>query len=232
MPIKAPVLLSGQASEPLVARYESILRTGSDKQKQSLTGWSSADKIKALPTNLATAPVVPALERYTGVGFQYLNIATLNAHARAYLDTHLVIFSHLFGPLRATDLIPETKLKQTTRFAGKQLANYFNEQTAQAVEQVIDGRPVLDVRAGLYERFFTPTTPTITCGFTKQGKTVSHWSKAYRGVVARQVAIHQPGSIEALLAIPMPGLKQAEVTTSPSGVHVSYRVVDASTTDD
>ena len=57
-------------------------------------------------------PTMKAIQRYTGVAFDHLDYEALNEKEQAYIDSHVILFSNLFGPLRASDLIPEYRLKQ------------------------------------------------------------------------------------------------------------------------
>ncbi|MCH9741037.1 MAG: peroxide stress protein YaaA, partial [Epsilonproteobacteria bacterium] len=53
-----------------------------------------------------------AIERYTGVAFDYLDYKHLDNDAKNYIDNNVVLCSNLFGFLRADDMIPEYRLKQ------------------------------------------------------------------------------------------------------------------------
>ena len=55
---------------------------------------------------IASAAVLPAMDRYTGVLYDGLDAPSLDSTARAYLAEHVVISSALFGLLRAGDPIP------------------------------------------------------------------------------------------------------------------------------
>ena len=53
-----------------------------------------------------------AIERYNGIAFNYLNYNNLHNDSKNYLHNNLLIFSNLFGVLRADDMIPEYRLQQ------------------------------------------------------------------------------------------------------------------------
>ncbi|EAI2110022.1 peroxide stress protein YaaA, partial [Campylobacter coli] len=42
---------------------------------------------------------------------------------------------------------------------------------------------LLDLRAGFYDKFYTPKRKFSTYKFIKKGKVVSHFAKAYRGIL-------------------------------------------------
>src|ERR1700712_637088 len=63
---------------------------------------------------LTAGPVLPAIERYTGVLYDGLGVAALAPEARTWVGAHVVIASALFGLLRATDPIPLYRLSGST----------------------------------------------------------------------------------------------------------------------
>lgn len=193
----------------LIQEYETAL-TGTEEQRIKLTGWKDLDNIEQLPTNLHNAPVLPAIERYTGVGYQYLNFQTLDTQEKTFILNKVVIFSNLFGPVRASDMIPETKLKQTKKLGDINIAKHYNQHTSEMLDTLIGDQPVLDLRAGAYKTFYKPKTQTIECVFLKNGKTVNHWSKAYRGTLLRHVAQHKINTLEELMTLDMNELKLAK----------------------
>lgn len=199
------LIVKPDAIKHLESMYEDTLQAGSQAHQQAMTGWNRLDQIATLPKVLSEAPTMPALLRYSGVGFQYLDVDSLTPSEYAYLESHVIIFSHLFGPLRGSDRIPETKLKQCRLFHGINIPQLFREHTSNALRTIIGDQPVLDLRAEFYKEFFTPTGQITECVFLTNGKKVNHWSKAYRGLILRMVAKHQPKDEQDLLAIKTPG---------------------------
>ncbi len=212
--------------ESLVKKYEKILSSGSVIQKKQLTGWGNAEKIAQLPTQLSSAPVLPVFDRYNGVGFQYVDAATLNVDERRFLEEQSLIFSNLLGPLRGTDHVPEVKLKQCTVFAGKNISGYYRKHTSNLLDEIIGDGPVLDLRAGAYKSFYAVNVPVIECVFFMNGKKMNHWSKASRGLVLRAFAKEQPETIEDMLRMKIPHLKKRGVSQKDQVTTVVYDVHD------
>lgn len=193
----------------LIDAYQTRL-TGTDEGRIKLTGWKDLEKIDQLPINLDNAPVLPALQRYTGVGYQYLDFNSLTDNQQAFLNNHTFIFSNLLGPLKGNDLIPETKLKQTKKLEEIDIAKHYKQHTSDQLDHLIGNQPVLDLRAGAYKSFYKPKTQTIECIFLKDGKTVNHWSKAYRGLLLRAFAQHQPKTLNELAKLKIQGLERTQ----------------------
>jgi cytoplasmic iron level regulating protein YaaA (DUF328/UPF0246 family) len=203
----------------LIKKYEDQL-SATQNQRIKLTGWKDLDKIEQLPKTLTNAPVLPALQRYNGIGYQYLDFDSLEPKQQHFLEGHLIIFSNLLGPLKGNDLIPETKLKQTKKLDDIDIAKHYKQHTSEDLDQLIGDQPVLDLRAGAYKTFYKPKTQTIECVFLKDGKNVNHWSKAYRGLLLRTFAQHQPKTLEELAKLNIEGLELSK----QEGTTLTYQI--------
>ena len=67
---------------------------------------------------LLTAPTAPAGDVYTGVLYDALDLASLDARARRRAASDIAIASALFGILRVTDRIPAYRLSADTTLPG------------------------------------------------------------------------------------------------------------------
>jgi cytoplasmic iron level regulating protein YaaA (DUF328/UPF0246 family) len=135
-------------------------------------------------SSIRTAPTMPAIERYDGVVYDALGYATLDARAREYIDTHVVIVSALFGPLKARDPIPDyvlsmTKLRAAQRWRG-------DASTAFGTDTV-----VIDLLPDTHRKTVAYTNGLrIDFTFTQGGKVVraGHEGKRIKGAYVRWLA--------------------------------------------
>ena len=97
---------------------------------------------------LRSSPVLPALERYTGVLFDAVDATTLSTAGRQFASDHLVIQSALFGLLRADDRIPAYRLSHDSRLPGLPLGKAWRGAIGRELGQ-LDGL-VLDLRSEAY----------------------------------------------------------------------------------
>ncbi len=97
---------------------------------------------------LATAPTMPALDRYTGVLYDALGASTLSERERSFADERILIHSALFGLLRARDRIPAYRLSHNSRLPGFSL----RMQWRGAIAHVLAGQHglILDLRSESY----------------------------------------------------------------------------------
>ncbi len=97
---------------------------------------------------LLTSPVLPALERYTGVLYDGLDAATLTLAQRAFAARHVAIGSALFGLLRADDPIPAYRLSHDSRLPGLSLGRHWRGGVSAALDE--EAGLVLDLRSEAY----------------------------------------------------------------------------------
>ena len=161
--------------------------------------------------DILNASTCKAIQRYSGVAYQYLNFETLNEPQQKWLCENTIIFSNLFGPLLACDKIPYYRFKQGSTINGFKPELFYKENFSEAIDYYIGTDLVIDLRAGFYEKFYTLTCKHITMKFIKNGKVVSHWAKAYRGKVLRELAKIQPTTIEEFENINFSGLQIEEI---------------------
>lgn len=209
----------------IIREYESLVRRGSDEVLSELFGIKDPKEFERYKTSFEDAATMKAIERYDGVAYDYLDYSGLPMDAQGYIDTNVILFSNLFGPIRAADAIPDYKLKQGVSIEGLAPEKHYKEYFSGALDTLIGDQEVLDLRAGYYDKFYVPKNKTTTLKFLKDGKAVSHWAKAYRGSVLREAALHQVGSVEALLALDIKGLMLHEMIEKKNATEVIYTII-------
>lgn len=211
----------------VLEQYQSLLNTKNIEKLQILFGIKDAEKILLYATrNIFNASTCKAILRYSGIAYDHLDFASLDQNAQTYLEDHTMIFSNLFGPLLAGDLIPEYKLQQGESLDEFKTESFYKEHFSDAIDAWIGNESVLDLRAGFYEKFYTLKRPYVTMKFLKNGKVVSHFAKAYRGEVLRQIAIHQPHDEKELGEIHFKGLHIHEIITQKLKREYVFAIID------
>jgi cytoplasmic iron level regulating protein YaaA (DUF328/UPF0246 family) len=137
---------------------------------------------------LQSVGTMPALQRYTGVLYDALDLMSLGPAARKRADERILITSALFGMLGATDLVPAYRLSAGSRLPGLPgIAAYWRPELSVVVKELT--APVVDLRSGAYAAF-APVPGAIGVRVMTEdaagGRTVvSHFSKATKGLLAR-----------------------------------------------
>jgi len=208
----------------LVEEYMETINSQTDSQLQDFFGLKSEAECTRYRANILLGPVTKAIQRYDGVAYDYLSYATLNPLAQDYIDHNIIIFSNLFGPIRASDLIPDYRLKQGVGVGGLRVKKFYHDHCSQLLESYLADEDILDLRAGYYEKFYRPTKPYTTLKFIKEGKVVSHWAKAYRGLVTRAVAEANIQNMEDFMQLQIVGLSLIEIQTRKNQTQIIFNI--------
>jgi len=208
----------------LLQVYINILQESDIKTLSKMFGLKKESDIQYHQKYLLTSPVMKAIERYTGVAFDYLDYPGLDKKAQEYIDTHVILFSNFFGPIRANDKIPEYRLKQGERVGSVQVEKFYQKHTAELIENYLHNEEILDLRAGFYDKFYKPKKSYTILKFIKSGKVVSHWAKAYRGIVLREVSQSGIETLDAFLKLPLPNLTLIEIQEKRNRQEIIYEI--------
>jgi cytoplasmic iron level regulating protein YaaA (DUF328/UPF0246 family) len=208
----------------LLHAYINVLQKGDIPTLSKMFGLKKEADILAHKKDIIHELTMKAIQRYTGVAFDYLGYDELDNRTQHYVDSHVILFSNLFGPIRASDLIPEYKLKQGEAVGDIKTEKFYNEHSAKLMEAYLADEEILDLRAGFYDKFYKPSKPYTTLKFIKEGKVVSHWAKAYRGIVLREIAKAGIESLEAFMKLPIEGLSIKEIQTKKNKTEIIYEI--------
>lgn len=195
-------------------RLVALAKTGSPE------ALGKAFEVKALALDKARSealaltgavPLLPALSRYTGVAFQALAAATLPPETW----TQVFILSNLRGLVRGDEPLPPYKLKLG---AIPGLKTHWRKALPAQLVALPEG-PLWELLPGdaadLLRDWGRPRHTLMI--HDDQGRAVSHWSKRYRGLVARWILTHQQGDPRRVLLGRIPGGQWAGVTENDCG---------------
>jgi len=208
----------------LLHTYINLLQKDDMQVLSKMFGLKKETDINYYKKDIIHEPTMKAIERYTGVAFDYLSYNKLDLMSQNYIDKNVILFSNLFGPIRASDLIPEYKLKQGAAVADIKTEKFYKEHSAKLMEAYLADEEILDLRAGFYDKFYKPSKPYTTLKFIKNGRVVSHWAKAYRGIVLREIAKAGSRSIDAFIKLPIEGLRRKEIQSKKNKTEIIYEI--------
>jgi len=208
----------------LLHHYINVLQRGDMTELSTMFGLKKEADVLKHKRDIIHEPAMKAIERYTGVAFDYLNYSELNKDAQTYLHDNLLIFSNLFGVLKANDLIPEYRLQQGKSIGDIKPEQFYKPLLQERLDHYLEGEDILDIRAGFYDKYYKPTLPYTTLKFIKEGKVVSHWAKAYRGIVLREIAKAGVTSLEDFMKLPIEGLSIHEIQTKKNKTEIIYNI--------
>ena len=190
--------------------YQTYLQNCSDEELAKLFGLKRQNDIDFFKSiDIFNDPVLKAIQRYSGVAYEYLDY--INLENKQFIDENMIIFSNLFGPILAGFGLPNYKLKQGEKLGSFMIEKYYKEHFSDVLDDLLENEFLIDLRAGFYLKFYTPKQHHITMKFMKDGKVVSHWAKAYRGKIAKELAHFQPQNETEFQKISFPNLQIREI---------------------
>ena len=175
-----------------------------------------------------SSPTMPALDRYTGVLYEALDVRSLTRGQRRRADARLAVGSALFGLVRGGDLVPGYRLSAGSQLPGlPSLRALWRPALAPVLAAA--GELVVDLRSGGYAELApVPGAVTVTVLSERPDGTrsvVSHFNKAHKGRIARLLATTtaEPDSVVRLRAL----LRRAGMHVEHDGGHELVLVVPA-----
>ncbi len=141
---------------------------------------------------LWTSPTRPAIERYTGVLYDALDVRSMTRAQRSRAGRRLAVGSALFGLVRAEDPIPAYRLSAGSALPGLPTLRAMWKPVLSPVLAAVD-ELVVDLRSGSYAAL-APVPGAVTLEVLSERpdgsrSVVSHFNKAHKGRVARLLAL-------------------------------------------
>jgi cytoplasmic iron level regulating protein YaaA (DUF328/UPF0246 family) len=166
---------------------------------------------------------LPAVERYTGVLYDALDVRSLSRARRARADRRLAVGSALFGFLGAVDPVPAYRLSAGSALPGLPSLRALWRPALAPVLAAVDDL-VVDLRSGAYAAL-APVPGAVTVEVLSERpdgsrSVVSHFNKAHKGRLARRLATTtaEPGDVVGLRRL-----------LGRAGLHVEHRADSALT---
>lgn len=161
----------------------------------------------AVNAALRTAPTMPAVDRYTGVLFDALDAASLDASARGWLRAHVLIHSAPWGPVGALDPIPAYRLGAQASLPGLPALKRVWADAVTTALAAASASFVLDLRSEAYVALgpVPAQTPSVYVRVVSEAgdgavRALNHFNKHAKGALVRRLAIERPriGSLAGL----------------------------------
>ncbi len=208
-----------------IARYNEIISSGDEQRINEIFGLKKQSDIEFYKHIISKdSPACKAIKLYTGVAFDYLDYATLDDEAKRYIQDNVIIFSNLFGAVMAGDNLPLYRLQQGKSLGELKTEQLYKKSSSPLLDELLLDQDILDIRAGYYDKFYTPSKSYTTLKFLKDGKVVSHFAKAYRGKVLREIAIQGVQTLEEFMAISIDGLWFKEIQELKNRTEIIYSI--------
>jgi cytoplasmic iron level regulating protein YaaA (DUF328/UPF0246 family) len=207
------VLNLAALSFPALARPRRTALAGLRAISTSVAGSMAALKLGATQRfevdrnrTISRSPVMAAIERYTGVLYDALEVASLDVPARAFLARNVVIHSALFGLISADDPVPAYRFSHDSRIPGTSLPRLWSAPNASVLAGV--SGLILDLRSESYahlgpapSRDDSVFLRVVTETETGHLRALNHFNKHGKGELVRALAAASRdfGTVDELL---------------------------------
>ncbi|MEU6302923.1 peroxide stress protein YaaA [Streptomyces chartreusis] len=197
----APLKLESLSLPGLGEAREAVLRelvelcAGDEDKARDVLGLSEGLRSEvAKNAGLPTAGARPAGEIYTGVLYDALDLASLDAAAKKRATRSLLVFSGLWGAVRVNDRIPSYRCSMGVKLPGLgALGTHWRAPMADVLPGVAGDGLVLDLRSSAYAAAWKPKgevagrTASVRVLHAPTRKVVSHFNKATKGRIVRSL---------------------------------------------
>ena len=111
-----------------------------DELAAAIGGAAAVPDARRMLDGVHQAPTMPAVERYAGVVYDHLDVASLSDPARRRADDHVLVPSALFGPVQGGDPIPAYRLLMLARLPDPvgRLAAFWRPHVAARLDALVD----------------------------------------------------------------------------------------------
>lgn len=208
---------SNSARDSILNEYNNILKNRDEESIKKLFGFKKFSDCLPYISDIFDSPLMCAIERYDGVAYDYLDFSLLDERAKEYAKSNTIIFSNLYGPLLGGDTIANYKIKQGNSVGEFVPDKFYRERFSYQLDLYLANSEILDLRAGYYNDFYKVKQPYTTLKFLKDGKVVSHWAKAYRGLVLREISKNNINSTNDFMKMEIENLLAKEIIIK--GIH-------------
>jgi hypothetical protein len=220
-----PLLGAINARDEILKSYNTIVQSGNEEAIKELFGIKKFSACEPYVVDIFETTFMHAIERYQGVAYDYLNYKEQNQTTKEYLQKNTIIFSNLYGPIFGGDTIANYKVKQGNNIGEIAPDKFYKERFSYQLDLLLGDNEILDLRAGYYDKFYKVTKPYTTLKFLKDGKTVSHWAKAYRGIVLRELAKNKISSLEEFMSLEIEGLQIKEIKVIKNKTEIIFDII-------
>ncbi|MEV7731064.1 peroxide stress protein YaaA [Streptomyces sp. NPDC088921] len=196
-PLKLETLSLPGLTEARAAILEELVElcAGDEEKAREVLGLSEGLRGEiAKNAELRTAGARPAGQIYTGVLYDALDLASLDAAAKKRAGRSLLVFSGLWGAVRVTDRIPSYRCSMGVKLPGLgALGAHWRVPMASVLNEAAGDGLVLDLRSSAYAAAWKPKgevagrTATVRVLHAPTRKVVSHFNKATKGRMVRSL---------------------------------------------
>ena len=154
---------------------------------------------------LVGAPTLPAWQRYTGVVWDHLDLASFPDAAQTTATQRIIVPSGFAGLVRADDPLPDYRLKMGARLAPFGLVStWWRDDLTEALLKHTKKAPVIDLlpqeHRAAFDWSLVSTLIRVDLVSRSGGIVGGHNAKAAKGLLARHLFLSTGSNIERMVS--------------------------------
>ena len=162
---------------------------GGDARLLGVSG-GHLERARAANAAVVGAPTLPAVERFTGVVWEHLDIASLGVAARRRAAERIVVVNALAGASAIDDPLPDFRLKLSAALPEiGRLATHWRPVLSEVLNEAFAGSLVVDLLPAEHAAAWEPDPARVELVAVdlvdEAGRRVGHAAKAAKGLLAR-----------------------------------------------
>lgn len=187
---------------------------------QKLLGVNGKHLARAQSSNmqLVGAPCLPAWQRYTGVVWGHLDLASMTATQRNAFVKRIIVPSGLLGLVRADDPLPDYRLKMGARLAPLgTMSKWWRDEITNALVSIVKKKTLVDLlpneHRGAIDWDILDNVVRVDLVSHSGAIVGGHNAKAAKGLLARHLLISANADLRRTVASFQHPEYSAKVTT-------------------
>jgi cytoplasmic iron level regulating protein YaaA (DUF328/UPF0246 family) len=162
---------------------------GGDAKLLGVSG-AHLERAQAANASVVGAPTLPAVERFTGVVWEHLDVTSLGAADRRRAAERIVVVNALTGASGLDDPLPDFRLKLSASLPPiGRLAAHWRPTLSEVLNDALAGSLVVDLLPAEHAAAWEPDTSCVEVVAVDlvddAGRRVGHAAKAAKGLLAR-----------------------------------------------
>lgn len=173
-------------------KFMSTLKPEDEEKLFELKGDKLQEAISTIQ-DLLNKSTKPSIQRYSGVMFNSINYEKLDKKQKEHFDESVLFIDGMFGLLKPQDLIPNYKLKITSKIGDINVTKFWKERLSGIFSSQVKNKLVIDILPEAHRKAVVLPKSTkkveITFAEVKSGKLkqAGHASKVLKGELIQHI---------------------------------------------
>lgn len=113
--------------------------------------------------DLLNKETMPSIKRYTGVMFKAINYEKFNVKQKENFEKSTIFIDGMFGLLKPQDMIPEYKLKITSKINELNITNFWKNEVQNTLNKEFKNKIIIDILPQSHRKIIDKKKESYNC---------------------------------------------------------------------